>query len=193
MAYKTQPGTIPHRVVEWFKTQPAGIERTLVQVAEAAGLDQDTATINTCLRPARFAGVLKSRRVEGQLSHLWSLGDGTPVDDRSPDVLAHDAAVDGGKPEEVKRVIQAHSSLDRRPSQAFGRDWERGVGLRTPAGHASEPPSEFDFLVRRNGTLEIWGVEIAEGGLVKLTPQQFAELSRFAASGFRPKLDSSTA
>lgn len=74
MTYQTQPGTIPHRVVNWLRTQPAGAEFAGIVIAEELGIDPKY--IVPCLTTPKKHGVIAGRKVDGVW--LWSLGDGTP-------------------------------------------------------------------------------------------------------------------
>lgn len=90
MSYTPQPGTIPHRVIEFLKQQPRGVEFSSAHLAEAIG--HDGASIAIYLAAALEHGVLKGEKrvppLGGQKTYFWSLGDGTPLpkpDDYVPD------------------------------------------------------------------------------------------------------------
>lgn len=77
MTYQTQPGTLPHRAVEFLKSQPQGAEFTTVEVCQALGIDP--APFTWTMEPAVRAGVVRRRfRPDNRRILYWSLGDGTP-------------------------------------------------------------------------------------------------------------------
>ena len=74
MAYELQPGTLPHRVVNWLKLQPIGGEFSSTQIAEEIGASLEG--FASTLQTAKSHGVLRMRK-ELRVCY-WSLGDGTP-------------------------------------------------------------------------------------------------------------------
>ena len=91
--YKTQPGTLQHRVMAYLRAHAPGAEFSTVQLCDA--LDADPTGFATAMLHARRAGMLKYRPAPQQGRVLmWSLGDGTP--EKSP-AADYDAQVDNGK------------------------------------------------------------------------------------------------
>lgn len=74
MSYQPQPGTIPHRAISFLQKQDAGTELAAAVICEDLGID--TNSFSVCMKPAREAGLVRTRK-EGRLL-IWSLGDGTP-------------------------------------------------------------------------------------------------------------------
>jgi hypothetical protein len=93
MAYATQPGTFPHRVVEWLRRKPDGFECSTAEIAAAMDFDMDA--VAPCLVNARKHGALATRKVARPhgVMLLWRLGDGRP-EQRDPAVAAYDARVE---------------------------------------------------------------------------------------------------
>lgn len=81
MPYETQPGTLPHRVVEYLKRQPEGAEFATAVLCDA--MDVTGGHVHgfpTVMAPARQAGLVKVRTKPGHgRTFYWSLGDGTPL------------------------------------------------------------------------------------------------------------------
>lgn len=77
MAYKTQPGTIPHRVLQYLQSKPEGFEISSAELAEELGIDP--VGIVQCLASPRKHGTLAVRTPpENRRVLLWSVGDGVP-------------------------------------------------------------------------------------------------------------------
>jgi hypothetical protein len=77
MSYTPQPGTIAHKVVELFKSQPPGTKLSSAEVAETLG--HDVSSMLPCLSTAFKHGVLKREHPPGNLRNwVFSLGDGKP-------------------------------------------------------------------------------------------------------------------
>lgn len=81
MAYEPQPGTIAHRACLWLRSMDKvrpGYEPSTVEVCE--GLDIDTYGFVPCMRAAREAGIVHTRKAKLGMGRvmLWRLGDGTP-------------------------------------------------------------------------------------------------------------------
>lgn len=94
MAYTTQPGTFPHRVVEFLKLKPRGFEISTAELAEV--MDFDPEAVRQCLLNARKHGLVAARKVNNPtcgVMLLWRLGDGKP-EQRDPDVARYDALID---------------------------------------------------------------------------------------------------
>lgn len=103
MTYKTQPGTIPHRAVEYLRTLPPGTEVSTATLADAVGHEGDT-NLAPFLLAAVKHGAIVPRKVKGVRSYFWSLGDGTPQ------------AVDPEEAQDAPKVIRTRASPD---GQAF--------------------------------------------------------------------------
>lgn len=201
MAYQTQPGTIPHRVIEWFKTQPVGTRKTLADIGEAIGYEGYPSELKIYLRAARYAGLIKHDG-DGGPTDAWYLGDGAPIDRRTPAQRAADKQIgeselpvqrvvpaDGASPQAVRIHGKAHALVPVAETGRYavraadgGKVAEAGSRLQAVARAAlAVPPSEFDFCIRRNGTLELTGVEITVDGTVKITADQAREIRRLVA------------
>lgn len=94
MTYTPQPGTIPHRVIEFLKSQPHGLEFSTAALAEAIG--HEGSGLHACLAtPLEHGAVKADKRVPplgGKATLFWSLGDGTPPpkpEDYEPDQPLH--------------------------------------------------------------------------------------------------------
>ena len=78
MTYQTKIGTIPHKAVQYLKTQPDGADFTTAQLCEA--IDCDVDNFAALLRRAIQAGLVTVRCKPGRGKLLfWSLGDGKPL------------------------------------------------------------------------------------------------------------------
>jgi hypothetical protein len=110
MTYVPQPGTVPHRAIKFFKTQPPGFEISAPDLAEALGMEPSQ--IGACLVHPRQKGALKVRSKPGTKALFWSLGDCVP--ERPPrDVEEFDAEVDGIPPPMSKyRLFNAARWID---------------------------------------------------------------------------------
>jgi hypothetical protein len=84
VSYQPQPGTIAFRAIEWLKLQEAGTQVTASIWAEA--IDIDPSTLQTCVKGAVQAGLVKEGTKHGLVRPKWfSLGDGVPVVRHVPD------------------------------------------------------------------------------------------------------------
>lgn len=126
MTYQTQPGTIPHRVVEHLKTLPPGTELSTTELAEAIGANHSG--MSACLITAVSHGLLNSDTrpvpMTGRRISYWSLGDGVPVEqpqaeEQEPDLqqkVVRTPAVDVpvvAKPEPAAQPAKIKTSLQR--------------------------------------------------------------------------------
>lgn len=88
MTYTPQPGTIPHRVIEFLKQHPHGAEFSGAEIADAIG--HDGAALTVYLSNPVDRGALKvDKRVPphgGHKVNYYSLGDGIPLPKADDDV-----------------------------------------------------------------------------------------------------------
>ena len=105
MTYHTQPGTIPHRVVEHLKTLPRDSKMSSAELFDALGMENAGGSMNAFLSTAIAAGIIKSEPdPNDRRRSLFSLGDGVPEEpphDFEPDEPLKRRA---GKPEPKARV-----------------------------------------------------------------------------------------
>jgi hypothetical protein len=160
MTYQTQPGTLPHRAVAFFKTKPEGFELSTVELADA--LDFDQLALVPCLINPRKHGVLRARVKPGSKSLLWSLGDGTP------EAKPHDYEPD--PPMRDPTVV---------PAKKAKRGEARGLLL---PGTAADAPTGIPFNAAAyiDGSLIVVGAEVRDGAVI-LSPAQVMKLRRFIA------------
>jgi hypothetical protein len=99
VTYTPQPGTIPHKAVQWLqameKIAPGG-EYSTPDLCDRIGVDAEGFT--AYMAKSRKYGAVHVRRkpYTGKLLY-WRLGDGTPEADLPPDVAAHDARIDASQ------------------------------------------------------------------------------------------------
>lgn len=76
MTYSPPAGTIPHKVIEFLRSKPAGFEASTAELAEAIG--QENLSLSPYLVAAREHGVLKTDKRSptpgAQHTLFWSLG-----------------------------------------------------------------------------------------------------------------------
>lgn len=84
MTYQLQPGTIPYRVFNWLRLQPAGAEFSSSVIAEELGIEP--ANIVPCLKTPHAHGVIHGRQDDRRLWY-WSLGNGVPRAKHADDEL----------------------------------------------------------------------------------------------------------
>lgn len=159
MAYETQPGTIPHRAVEHLKTLAAGTELSTAELAEA--LDVEPGTLIPCLAAPRKHGVLTIRKVEGERSMRWRLGDGTP--EPLPPDYEPDQPLRGGQPPASPRP--------RAAAPLSAQEYVQRIGPEAPAKARS-----FDAWLSANGALLLQGVVLDDEGDAMLQPKDVAKL-----------------
>jgi hypothetical protein len=75
MTYIPQPGTVPHRIINWLKLQPIGAEYSSAVLAEELGIEQSH--VGPCLQAPMRHGAITARK-DGRLM-MFSLGDGIPL------------------------------------------------------------------------------------------------------------------
>lgn len=79
MSYEPQPGTIPARVVAHLRTHPPGTWLATAEITDACGLSDGQRNLQAYCVAAVGAGLLRSRKAEGERWLLWSLGNGKPL------------------------------------------------------------------------------------------------------------------
>lgn len=154
MTYKTQPGTIPHRVLTYLKSQPEGAEFTSVQICEAIGCDADNFAY--LMRRAIKGGALKMRMKPGFAKLLfWSLGDGKPL----PEPEDH----------------EDDAPLPRKPAPA------PRPGPLFPSVFPPKESQEFRAALWTDGSLILCGVDVRPDGSVVLPAAQTAQVKNLIA------------
>lgn len=75
MSYAPAPGSVPYRAIAYLQRQPAGAEVKTSVLAEAIGAPP--ASMNTCMEPARTAGLVFARQRDAHRTSpmWWSLVD----------------------------------------------------------------------------------------------------------------------
>lgn len=78
MTYTSQPGTIPHKVIELLKSHPAGTAFSSAEISELIG--QDKAMIAASLNyPQKMGALARSHKPGNKSIVYWSLGNGVPL------------------------------------------------------------------------------------------------------------------
>lgn len=158
MPYETQPGTIPHRVVEHIKMLGAGAEVSGPELADK--LDLDPNGLTPCLEAPCRRGALRRRKAPSRSSArmVWwySLGDG------SPEI--------GPADNELDKPLNSPAPITVRPGP-----WLPATGARLDA-IVDEVP--FEAWLSTRGTLRLHGVPQTADGMVMLTPEQTAQVKR---------------
>lgn len=87
MTYTTQPGTVPHRALEFLKSKPPGFSIATAPFAEA--IDVDVGSLSASLATPRKHGLIASERSTKGMFLVWSLGNGESAlpQDSEPDEL----------------------------------------------------------------------------------------------------------
>lgn len=75
MSYAPQPGTVPHRVINWMKKQPKGEQFAAAVIADELGIEKTS--VGGCLAPSVKHGAIAKEVVDGIA--LYSLGDGVSI------------------------------------------------------------------------------------------------------------------
>ena len=150
--YKTQPGTIPHKAVQFLKTQGEGCEFTTAQLCEAIGCD--TENFAYMMRRAIQAGLIAPRTKPGRGKLLfWRLGDGKPL----PKAEDH----------------EEDAPLPRKP--------EPKVAPRFPSVFPPKAAQEFRAALWTDGSLILCGVAVRADGSVVLPADQMAQVKNLIA------------
>ena len=179
--YTTTPGTIPHRAIEFLKSQPPGAEFTTVEVGAALGIDPEnfTWTMATAVR----AGAVRRRfRPDNRRILYWSLGDGTPLDDEQLEAMSR-SATKPAKPakEEPPRTTWVKPAEAAAPAPVVLPAVSATPKIRKPrakpvdtdAAHA-EKPTAFRACLWTDGKLQLEN----DGNLMLLTAREVAQLRR---------------
>jgi hypothetical protein len=179
-SYTTQPGTVPHRVIEHLKAQPPGTELSTAELAEAVG--QPAGSMNGFLSSPRNHGALHAEKKHGLL--FWSLGDGAPLAppaDREPDEPLRPVPK---TPKKTASLFDVRQPRDIKPSKAAAPVIEPGIPIPivrivpavpqpapTPAADRAKfgAYSDGTFCIQR-GTDTIW-----------LSASEAKELAEFVA------------
>lgn len=152
MAYVTQPGTIPHRVLGYLRENPETEFSTATLCEE---LDLDPSTFAATMKWAKVHGAVSARRIPGRgPTMFWKLGDGKP---EAPD--PHIAAFD--------RLID-----DPRGAKAAAK-----AALPTPA----PAPEPFRAALWTDGSLILVGAAVRPDGAVILPKEQVMRLKSLIA------------
>lgn len=157
LIYKTQPGTLPHRVVELLRRHP-GSEFATVEICDE--LDADPTSFCTSMATAKRHGVLRCRKIPGRAGNqlFWSLGDGTPEPrpaDYEPD-----------KPFERKPRKKVEAPAE--PAQL-------------PMLRPIPEPEDFRAALWTDGSLILVGTDRRPDGTVVLGANQTSELRKLLA------------
>lgn len=127
MTYQTQPGTLPHRAIEYLKEHHAnGSEITNAELAEA--LDTDAVTLLSSLQVAKRAGAILGAKQGNKIR--WSLGEGTPD---VPEDFEEDRPLN-------RRGEQADSPAPAIRATAVANAFTTALAKRPASRH--EPPTE---------------------------------------------------
>lgn len=77
MSYQTQPGTVPHRVVEFLRTQK-GKEFSTAELCDLLGIENSS--FAGFMSTARGHGAVKAQRIPNRgVGMFWSVGDDVPA------------------------------------------------------------------------------------------------------------------
>lgn len=164
MAYETQPGTIPHRVVEHLKTLEADAEVSAPELAETLGID--AASIVPCLITPCKHGALTRRKREARHSarQVWwyALGDGSPEEPARED-------------DEPLRS-RAPSAA---PAAAPASSWVPPIKVRAAPSPAPAPAAvAFDAWLSLSGAVVLQGLKLDEDGDAMLRPDDVQKLRK---------------
>ena len=174
MSYTPQPGTLPHKAIEYLKLLPPGASASSSELAEV--LEADTGNLATYLMPAVKAGALKRFHKPGN-KRLWhyAVGNGAPVeagddqadDDRKPlskpaptpdPVIASPFRLGerlGAKPDETEQKAAKPKQEPAKPEQAarFGVFSDGTMTIERGAAFVSLTAEEAnrlaDFVIAR--------------------------------------------
>ena len=168
-SYTTQPGTIPHRVIEWLKLQPAAADYSSGDLAEA--LDVDVSCIVPCLATPKKHGALRGRKEDG--CWRWSLGDGTH------EPLPFDIELDEPLNPELPAVKAGHlfpgvTKLKARHVRAAPKP----ATAPTVAEPVESIPTPFRVGYFSDGSLQL---DLPQGGTMVLDPAHAFVLRKFIA------------
>lgn len=149
--YTPQPGTIPHRVIEYLRRAAPGTSIATAPLADE--LDVSSSSILPCMGPAIRDGLVKRERVDGIIH--WSLGDGTPPP-AAPD--AEDDHEMKSKivltPAAVAKAAEANDKLAKRLEKAIESGPKPGDIVLIPRQVDLAPPEPV-FGAFSDGSLSI--------------------------------------
>lgn len=171
MTYQTQPGTLAHRVVEYLKAQPPGTELSTAAIAEAIDCDSSgfTASMATVVRD----GIVRRRFTpHNRRVLLWSLGDGTPLDEYAADRVAGPEAIASVPVLADVKALQTDQPIEPKPAKAKPVDID--------AGRRVKPFDEFLAALWTDGKLQIQH----SGNVMLLTESEVDKLRQLL--GVRP-------
>lgn len=167
MTYQTQPGTLPHKALQFLRSQPAGAEFTTAQMADAIDCDADNFAL--LMRRAIQAGLVTARCKPAAGKRLfWALGDGVPL----PKAVDHDEDA----------PLPRKSAPKPRPGPLFPMPVSHGCEIPTFGGTFPPPvPQEFRAALWTDGSLILCGVAVRADGSVVLPADQMAQVKNLIA------------
>lgn len=180
--YVPQPGTIPHRVIQYLQRLAPGTGIANAPLADE--LDIVANSITACMQPALHHGLVKRERIDGIIH--WKLGDGTPAP------AAPDADED---PEMASKIVitpaaaaakaASNDKLAQRLEKAIKRDTRceaepTELGIQIPL---ELPDPEPVFGAFSDGSLSI-----EQGGtFLRLGEKQAQALQAFMGRAWKAK------
>ncbi len=143
MTYIPQPGTVPHRVINWLKLQPVGSEYPSAVLAEELGVQQ--ANIGPCLQVPIRHGAITARK-EGRLM-MFGLGNGVPTCSAPDFELDEPLEADKGiivdrelKARAVQPLIKAVTAPLAQQPRAAKEPRKEATGIRVPVFLQEDAP-----------------------------------------------------
>lgn len=185
--YETQPGTIAHRVVQFLRSQPEGAEMASVEIADA--LDVDQKAIVASLKTAIYHGVLRKRKVPGEMAHRLSLGDGRalplPEDHERDEPLNPSASAP--RPGALFPGVVGVAGSEPPEPEPEPAHTEKPLSLEgyVAAIDPDEQPAvgmPFNACRYVDGSLIVVGVAVREDGAIVFTPKQARDLWKLGAA-----------
>lgn len=156
--YTTQPGTLPHRAVEYFRAHP---KAELSSAALAEAIDAPDANVAACLYKAVRFGLLHARK-DGRLL-MWSLGDGKPEPEEDS---------------EADQALQRGEAPEPRPGP-FLPGLTTLQPPTTPAPPVERQPFNAGLWV--DGSLILVGLQLREDGAAVVSPEDTMKLRQLLA------------
>jgi hypothetical protein len=175
MAYQTQPGTLPHKVVEYLRAHPGEEFATAVLCDE---FQTDATSFAKSMENPKKHGLVKSRRKpQHGLSFWWSLGDGQAAP------LPHDYEPDEPMP-------RRQAPITPRPGPLFptaaGAEFDPSYWVpRFTPGEvkpAAQVQPSFRAALWTDDSLIVIGAEVRPDGSVVLAPAQTAQIRRLVGA-----------
>ena len=143
MTYIPQPGTVPHRIINWLKLQPIGNEYSSAVLAEELGIEQSH--IGPCLQAPMRHGAITARK-DGRLM-MFGLGAGIPLcagpDHELDEPLLPDKEIvieRALKTKEVAPLIKAVSMPLAQQPRAPKEPRKEATGIRVPVFLQEDAP-----------------------------------------------------